>query len=541
MDDLSLTGKLWTWPSALKQENCLDVVERLFAKRQIEHTAPTVIPPNIFPDMDRATKRIHTAILNGETIGIFGDYDCDGVTAVAQLVRFFRRRDVQPWVRLPHRVHDGYGLKKSVIQEIVDAGVTLLITADTGITAVEEVALLKEHGVDTIITDHHHAREELPLAYATVHPALCRHPAPHPSGAGVVYKMIHALEAGSWDDSNSDLALAMLGTVADLVELRGDNRALVQLGLRALESIRSGPLADLRERCKSKDAPLTATDIAFRVAPRINAAGRMAEADIALRAVTEGGDALSMLDLLNEDRQRITKELCQRAVLEFDKDNLPPILVSVSSDYPHGIVGLIAGRLTEQFGRPSLVGHIDGTSCTASLRSPASYHIALGLKQCDELLQGHGGHAQAAGCTFDIKNLEAITERLHDDIESHVDLSTLVPVLRIDTKVETLDITLDLCRKLQTLEPFGQGNSEPLFLLQGITLKDTRSCGKNEDHLTGRIAGKKCVGFSLGSFAGSNETYDAVVRLEISEWNGRTEPQLVIVDVAAAKKSVVLS
>lgn len=535
MDDLSLTGKHWR----LKPHTTpLRSITDLLNARGIQVDPPTLVPPSVFPDMERAVSRIRQAIETNERIGIFGDYDCDGVTAVAQLVRFFRRQQTDPWVRLPHRVRDGYGLKAPIVQEIVNANVNLLITADTGITAVDEIATLQQNGIDVIVTDHHQTKAELPLAYALIHPALTKHPLPHPSGSGVVYKLIHALEDGTWEDMASDTALAMLGTVADLVELRGENRALTQLGLRSLEQVTGVPLAELRERCKSKQQPLSSVDVAFRAAPRINAAGRMADADLALKALLEGGDALAQLDLLNEQRQKLSRELCARAEREFDTGDIPPVLISVSSDYPHGIVGLIAGKLTEKFGRPSLVAHTDGHMCTASLRSPDTYNIALGLGTCDDLLEHYGGHAQAAGCSFALQNVEAISQRLTDDVLSHVPASQLVPTVDIDMELHTEDITVALCNTLHELEPYGQGNAEPRFVLRHVSLRDTRACGQDGAHLTGRINGKKCVGFTLGHFAGGHDFVDVVVRIELQEWNGKTEPQLIIEDIASAQKKV---
>tara|TARA_Y100000310_G_scaffold288548_1_gene314257 strand:+ start:8249 stop:9760 length:1512 start_codon:yes stop_codon:yes gene_type:complete len=483
--------------------------------------------------MNKTVQRIQSAIDRNELIGIFGDYDCDGVTAVAQLVRYFRRHGQKPYIRLPHRVRDGYGLKSATSKEIIEAGVKLLITCDTGITSVKEIGMLSENGVDVIVTDHHSLHEELPQAFALIHPALCSHPLPHPAGAGVVFALLNALEDRQWDGMAEDAALAMFGTVGDLVELRGHNRTLVQLGLKALTSLEGGPIGQLRERCKSKDAPMTSTDIAFRVAPRINAAGRMTEADIALQALLDGGDALAQLDLLNEQRQDSTRTLLDSAVQEFDCEALPPFLAQVSGEYPHGIVGLIAGKLTEHFGKPSLVAHTDGRTCTASLRSPSCYNIAEGLGRVRDLLIRYGGHAQAAGCTFDLKNFDALRERLTEDICAQVDEQLLVPTLRIDAILDAKDITTLFCEKLRMLEPFGQGNPEPLFLLQNVSLQDVRTCGKDLTHLQARISGVKSIGFGLAHLANSSDKFDVVARIGKDEWNGKKEPQIFIVDLSS--------
>jgi single-stranded-DNA-specific exonuclease len=484
--------------------------------------------------MERATGRIREAVTRGETIGIFGDYDCDGITAVAQLVRFFRRQNIEPWVRLPHRVRDGYGLTEDIVQECIDAKISVLITADTGIGAVQEIAKLSDAGIDVIVTDHHHVHEEVPPAYAIVHPALSSHPLPHPSGSGVAFKLVYALEEESWDGMEEDLSLAMFGTVADLVELRGENKALTILGLQALEKISNSPIATLRERCRSSESPLTSTDIAFRIAPRINAAGRISEPDIALRALLDGGESIAELDALNEHRQELSRELYTQAIDAIEDTESAPLLASVSGQYPHGIVGLIAGKLTEKYGKPSLIANTDGRTCTASLRSPALYNVTEGLGRCSDLLISFGGHAQAAGCTFAIENFDAIKQKLSEDIATHVDTSLLVPTLKIDAVMDAKHVTIDFAEKLKMLEPYGQGNPEPLFLFPNVSLTDARACGADNTHLQARIFGVKCIGFGMAHLAEESEKFDVVARIGIDGWNGRRVPQLILQDLGVA-------
>lgn len=333
-----------------------------------------------------------------------------------------------------------------------------------------------------------------------------------------------------------DLALTMFGTIADLVALRGANRSLTQLGLAALERIETGPIATLRERCRSHDTPFTAKDIAFRLAPRINAAGRMEEADIALNALLTGGDLLARLDMLNEERQLLSRSLYEEVVRTLNTEDLPPLLTAVSGDYPHGIVGLIAGKLTEHYGRPSLVAYTDGRTCTASLRSPTSYNIIEGLTRCSSLLLGYGGHAQAAGCTFSIKHLDALCSALNEDITQHVDPTLLVPTLSIDAVLDPCDITLTCAKHLRALEPFGQENPEPLFLLQNCTLHDVRPCGSQGSHVQLRIGDTKAIGFGLAHCIDPHQQSDIVARIGTNTWKGRETVQLFIEDLALSTK-----
>jgi len=493
--------------------------------------------------MPRATERIHRAIAVRETIGIFGDYDCDGITATALLVRFFRRHGVEPVVRLPHRVRDGYGLNPSIVEESAARGITLLLTVDTGITAVKEIAAASARGIDVIVTDHHHVQDEVPQAFALIHPALAPgHPLPHPSGAGVTLQLIRALEqTDEWTDHPSDLALAAIGTIADLVELRGMNRTLVQRGLAALHTLEGSPLALLAASVRTQGGPLTSTDVAFRLSPRINAAGRMQDPLIALTALLEGGDALAALERLNAQRQDATGDLFARAwqLLNLSPQprieelaTLPALLTVAGTEFPSGLIGLIAGRLTETTGHPSLAVTIQDGECTASLRSTRAYHVTEGLERIADLLTSFGGHAQAAGCTFPERNLSEVTRRLSEDAASRTTPEALLPTLTADGILYAQDISLSFCGELKHMEPFGQGNPEPLFLLRNVRMEQTRRVGNEGAHLQGRIAGQKTIGWRLGHLIEhAAAPLDIICKIGIDAWNGHRAPQIVVEDI----------
>jgi single-stranded-DNA-specific exonuclease len=524
--DVSLTGKRWLLPEESGQ-GIESVIRNLAESRQL--SVPAVMPT--FPDMQRTTDRIFTAISRGEQIAIFGDYDCDGITATALLVRFFQRKGVHPIIRLPHRIHDGYGLSSDIIDEFVQAEVTLLITVDNGISALTEIAHAAKNNIDVIVTDHHAVGTETPNAYAILHPEIAQAPKPYPSGAGVAYMLVHALEEGEWQQQPEDCVLAMCGTVADLVELRGYNRLLVSQGLAALENIASGPLALLRDSTEAR----TSTDIAFRVAPRINAAGRMGDPSLALEALLTGGNALSELDELNSKRQLQMREIYEQAAMKVDLSS--PLLFAADKSYPHGMIGLVAGKLTETSGRPSCVVVIQGEECTASLRSTPNYSVVEGLGRCKDLLTRFGGHAQAAGCNFPLAALEKVYSRLAKDIEERTSSEDLQPFLEIDAILSPEHISLTLCEALSTLEPFGSGNREPRFLLSGVKLQDARTVGADGTHMQCLVAGKKAIGFGLGSLIEqSGKTMDIVCRVQQNHWNGYTQPQVVIEDMRIAKK-----
>jgi len=543
--DLSLTGKRWILDSHEEGvvHDASSLLRLLVSKRQLEQT-DRHIDPWIFPDMPKATKRILDAVQKNERVGIFGDYDCDGVTSAAQLVRFFRRHGLDPFVRLPHRVYDGYGLNMNIVEELSARKIDLLITVDTGISSAVEVQAMNEKGIDVIITDHHHAPSVHPNAYAIIHPALAPgflHP--HPSGAGVAYHLVSALENGAWNDHDTDIALAMIGTVADLVELRGINRLLVQQGLQALTRMQEGTLATLVQSIQGEGRKLTSTDVAFRIVPRINAAGRMEDPMLALRALLDGGDSLEMLHHLNTERQERTTDLYKKAldmIRTEHGDVLPPLLSCFHKDFHPGIVGLIAGRLTEQFGRPSMIGHTDGSECTASLRSIPSYNITKGLQQCSRLLLRYGGHAQAAGCTLLLSDFQAVCEALKNDISSTVPSDLLSPSVVIDAILDPQDITLEFCSALSQLEPYGQGNPEPRFLLTNVQPEFVRQIGADGAHVQARIAGAKAVGFHLGLFASHmTQPLDIICRIGTDNWQGKLQPQIFIEDVRVQKNAPV--
>ena len=531
----SLTGKVWMEPTLSEPLNASHILAHLCCQRDIDpERAPSLISPTVFPDLKHAQERIEKAVKNNERIGLFGDYDCDGVTATLELLRFFERRGMSPFVRLPHRIRDGYGLHEGIVEEMIHEGVTLLITADTGIASVKPIHALKEAHIDTIITDHHRPQEELPPAYAIIHPTLSAFPPPHPCGAGVVFTLIHALENGHYDGQQEDMVLAMMATIADLVDLKGANRSMVQLGLKAFERITHGPLASLRDFC-TDTVPLTSADIAYKIAPRINAAGRMDDPMIALRALREGGEYLQELSTLNEKRQDSVNAIIKDVIATFDIERLPPLLMTVSSDYPHGILGLIAGKLTETFGRPSLVAHTDGTRCIASLRSPSAYNLIEGLQRTRTHFETFGGHAGAAGCTFLHTNRTKLLEALSEDIESQTDTETLLPTITPDACITPSQIDTHFVETFLSLEPFGAGNPEPRFLMRHVPLEGMMLAGKERNHLRGTIGHCNAIGFHLGHLIEHDGPFDIICRIGINTWHGKKRPQIVIEDMRRAR------
>ncbi len=545
MTPLSLTGKRWIIRDADVTGD--SVVEHLLAHRNLEPLGDGELVETFghdahrFRDFDKAARRITHAVEKKEKIGIFGDYDCDGITSTALLARFFHRRGLQPVLRLPHRVNEGYGLQTAIVKEFARSGVTLLLTVDTGVTALEPITQARAAGIDVIVLDHHRLPGELPPAVAILHPERA---APTmddaPCGAGVAWSMIDALEklAGhpDWDGRETDIALAAIGTVADLVELRGGNRTLTHRGLQALAGLRKGPLALL---CMNAglQAPYNSRDIGFRIAPRINAAGRMADPHVALYAILGDPQALLALDGFNRERQELIGAHMEELVAE-GQDGRCSMLCVMSDQYSPGICGLLAGKLCEMHGKPVLVAGGAGDLCTASLRSVPGYDVTSALARCRDLLASFGGHAMAAGCTFPRASFDELRSRLNADALGAMAALDLTPTLVAECAMSVSALTMDFCDALRVLEPFGQGNPEPRFLLESVRMENVRCVGKTATHLQASVMGRKLIGFNLGHLkehAGS--PLDLLCKVGVDTWMGARKPQLFLEDMRLTTNS----
>lgn len=550
VEPLSFSGKRWlvhndlrTQLPASRRDSAEHLAGLLARDRGIERLARTARAERFGPDAsllvdcDRAMDRIAEAANAREKIAIFGDYDCDGVTSTALLARYFRRRGVQPTIRLPHRQREGYGLKPAIIRECIDAGVSLLLTVDTGITAVAEIAEAGAAGIDVIVLDHHRVPEELPDAYALLHPALSpTFPLPHPSAAGIAWSVVRLLEerdgSAEWEDRETDIALGAIGTVGDLVELRGANRTLVHRGLQALASLERGPLALLRLQSGIDGPAITSRDVAFRIAPRLNAAGRMDDPIVALQALLGDEGAVLRLEELNKQRQLLVGGLTNEALARAGSS---PFLCLKDERYLPGICGLLAGKLCERFGRPCLVSHAHAGLCMASLRSIPSYNVTEGLARQTGLLLSFGGHAAAAGCTFAEVRFEELRERMEADVAATVRAEDLVPVLTADYCVDAQHLGIELCEMLHGLEPFGQGNPEPSFVLRGVALRGPRGAGKDAAHLQAFVGDAKLIGFHMGRHLPRvSEPVDLLCRVGIDTWQGARSAQLFLDDMRSA-------
>jgi single-stranded-DNA-specific exonuclease len=473
-------------------------------------------PPARLPlplGMNRAIDRLRQAIAGGEPIVIYGDYDVDGIAGTAILVRTLRHLgagDVRTYI--PNRYEEGYGLNETALRVLAGEGARVVVSVDCGVTAVKEAVAARRAGLDLIITDHHHPPRTLPQPFALVNPRRRGDPFPDKelAGAGVAYVLARELAAERFDEISSiALQLAALATVADVVPLRGANRWIVREGLAELNR---RPLLGLRELARRAGARLGSIEsyhIGFVLGPRLNAAGRLTDAEEALRILLTDDEAearalAESLDNRNTERQRLTREVVTQARERALTLGDAPMLVVADAGWPAGIVGLAASRLVEEFGRPAAVIALDGAEGKGSCRSIAEVHIAEALDRCADLFTRHGGHAMAAGFSVPADRIEALAPRLGETVLAAVGGRMPEPSIRVDLEVGADElIHPTTIRELRALEPTGAGNPRPHFLLRGATVADARTMG--EEHFRCKVkAGRwtvDAVAFGRGDVA----------------------------------------
>ncbi|WP_214842605.1 single-stranded-DNA-specific exonuclease RecJ [Exiguobacterium sp. s150] len=499
--------------------------------------------PYLFEQMTKVVERIKRAADDGEMVLIYGDYDVDGVSASAVMWHALTEIGVMAECYIPNRFTEGYGPNKEAFSWAANEGFTLIITVDCGISGIEEAALLKELGVDLILTDHHEPKETLPDAFAIIHPHIdATYPYDKLAGAGVALKVAHAV-LGRMPAELLDLAV--LGTIADLVPLDGENRLLAKLGLKALdESKRPGILA-LREVCALTDAPLTEESVGFAFGPRINAAGRLDSAMPALQMLlaeteAEALELAQQLDKQNKERQDIVKTIAKEATELVEASMTDDrVLVVASERWNPGVVGIVASRLVEAYYRPVILLCHDPKTGKAkgSGRSIDGFDLFKELSKNEDILPHFGGHPAAAGMTLLSENVAELRKRLNEQAETIPD-ETFVARVNVDLKLDVNDVTLDLIAEINKLAPFGMGNPSPRVVVADARLRDIRQIGRDNSHLKVQLAGDKReldgIGFGFGHIISeiSKMAHVSLMgSLQVNEWNGMRKPQLMIQDM----------
>ncbi len=518
--------------------------------------------PFLMLGMSDAVKRLLHAIDNQEPVLIYGDYDVDGTTGTAVLLRALRMLGGTAGYHVPHRFTEGYGIQQAGLEKAVSDGYKLVVSVDCGIRAHEPLHWARANGLDIIITDHHLPDDDegSPPALAVLNPNQhgCNYPDKDLAGVGVAFKLIHALfrERGREAQVPGFLKMVAIGTVADVAKLVGENRSIVALGLADLRhAVNPGLRALIDIAGCGDDGELTAYDLGFRIGPRINAAGRMdaARAVIELFEAKEKQDARRLaehLDTRNRERKEAQREIFNRAIEEFEtgveREAQTHAAVIAGDGWHRGVIGLAASKIAERLNRPCVVISLDGDVGHGSARSIEAYHLFDGLTACRDLLDKFGGHSHAAGLTIRREHIPEFRRRLNEHAASCLTEADLEPVLAIDAEVPPAALGFQLWQDLSSLEPFGAGNPRPVFATRGFRVLSEPQIIK-EQHLKLRVAGPdnrpleaiwwrgvETIGEDAEQTPKANQRIDLAYELETNRWNGDIRLQLNVRDMRVA-------
>ena len=502
--------------------------------------------PRLLPDMDRAVSRIVEAIDSGQTVGVFGDFDVDGVTATAILTLGLEGLGAKVAPYIPHRVDEGHGLNQEVIQALKQSGVSVLVTVDCGITSHGEVSFAADLEMDVIITDHHTPTSTLPPALAIVDPQVpsSTYPFQELTGAGLALKLVQGLYQRIEQPWPRELlALAALGTVADLAPLQGENRSITREGLKELQRSRSPGLLALYRHAGLRPDTINSEAISFNIAPRLNAPGRLQHAISSYHLLTTTSDSdaeflAAKIEGFNLERRQNTETAYETALPKVKADE--PIILIADEGFSPGISGLVASRLVDKHYKPTVVMALDGNLVRASARSIPSFNIIAALEHCRDLFQRHGGHPMAAGFVMERKNLCQLEERLTDIARDFAGDTQTRPALRMDAEAYPVDLMGKTFKRLTTLEPFGYGNPNPVFLAKGMKVVQRWTVGNDGQHLRLKLRHGKATWSAIAFRQGKRavlpgEELDIAYTLSSGSWRGQKVLNLNVLDFRPAE------
>lgn len=514
-------------------ERGIDTPEK--AKKYLYPKKSDLYDPFLMQDMDKAVAVIRDSIQKNEEIVVFGDYDVDGVTATAILLTYLRKQGAKVGYYIPDRHGEGYGLNISAIEQIASHA-KLLITVDCGITCPVEVAKARDLGMRVIVTDHHQLGPELPDCEAVLNPLLGSYPFRRLCGAGVAFKLVQAL--GGSEAIESLWELAAMATIADIVPLMDENRVIVTFGLRAMAKTQRPGLIALMESAGVDCQKVTSSDVAFRMAPRINAGGRLALASrgvelLTTRRIETAREIAAELDSDNTKRREIEMEIFKQAdemvIQEIDFRSERAVVICGSGWNP-GVIGLAASRIVEKYKWPTILLSEENGICVGSARSISGVDIHQAMATCRDLFIRFGGHAQAAGLTIEKKNVEEFRRRLTEAIRAQCSPEAFIPTEEYDLELELPEITEELVDAFSAMQPTGFGNPAPVFCLRGVQTADVKAMGKDGAHLRMRLVQngemRSAVGFRQGELVqGMPEVIEAIVSLSVNVWQDRRSVQ----------------
>ena len=517
--------------------------------------SPTILhDPYRMKDMDRMVGRILKAIRAGERIVVFGDYDVDGVTSTALLLDFFDYVGANAAFMLPDRLRDGYGMKPPGVERAIQKGAQLIVTSDNGISSFEAVDVANAAGVDVLVIDHHHPQGTLPNALALVNPNRqdCTYPFKGLAAVGVAFKVVQALTTELLSESdrrpylNSLLDLVALGTVADVAPMIEENRLLTRKGMQVLEQTKRPGLLALKTVSGASNRPIDTTAIGFFLGPRINSAGRLASAELALQLLRsknaeEAAHLSEELNNLNSERQTLQNDGMAEAERQVEDEGLAQnkILVVQGDTWHLGVVGLIAGRLVEKFWRPAMVctNFRKNGIYTGSARTAGGYNIVEAIFRVSDLLTEFGGHADAAGFSVPAQNYPAFRERLLCDAKERLSDEDLTPQLELDVLLHPKEISLSTFETISKLAPFGSGNESPRFMARNCRIVDARAVGHGAHLKLSLDTGAQlcdAIWFRQGERVyelSGGDTVDVAFALGANTWQGQTKVQMMLEDM----------
>lgn len=546
--DLSLSGKKWKILAKKSEDDLINTILKLRnIKDQDSFFHPSLdLLENIenLSGSKKLIKRIHQSIENNERIMIYGDYDVDGITSSVIMLQALETLGAKVSARLPHRIHHGYGLRSDFFDECKKLDVKVVIAVDNGITNVEEIDHGNSLGIDTLIIDHHNCPKDLPPAYSIVNPRKpsCRYKEKKLTAAGLCFLVARELlkEKGNKKVLDNLLIFAALGTVADCTPLLDENRIIVTEGLKRMQKTKNKSLLLLSEIAGVDPKKITSEDIGFRIAPRINAAGRLDDPTLAFHLLRGEVKNAHLLHNLNKERQALTLKSYEEAekIIE-DKKEIPPVLFLYKSSWHPGVLGLIASRVMEKTGLPTFVaGKKDDGSIVGSARTPKEFNATASLRYSKGNLTHFGGHTEAAGFSLSEKEIKNFEKSLIKYAQENYSKEEADPILEIDTVLPQKTLEKDLWYIDESLEPFGIGNEKPLFLLENITIVKKDLIGKEKKHLKiifkANEKNQTALAWNASDISkeiNSDQTYDLAVKLRRNFFNGKTKYEFELIDI----------
>lgn len=508
--------------------------------------------PLALPDMHSAAKRIIQALKNNEKIVIYGDYDVDGITSAVLMYSFLKNEGADVDYYIPDRVSEGYGINIMAINRIARSGASLMITVDCGVTAVGEVEFARTQKLDVVITDHHTCKDELPRAVAVVNPKRpdSEYPFSSLAGVGVAFKTVLAVAMELGKNTKEVFMqyaeLAAIGTIADVMPVIGENRIIIEYGLGLMKNGGNIGIQALLEVSGAAKRPIDAATVAFIIAPRINAAGRVGSADTAVKLLLsedkeEALKTAAELDRANRERQETEQIIFEEAMGKAMKDptfDQKNVIVLWGEGWHHGVIGIVASRICERFYKPCILVSFENGVGKGSGRSIPGFDLFAALSATEEYLTNYGGHSAAAGLGVNEDSIEAFTAAINKYAASTLKKEDMIPKIDIDCRLKPETVSVGFVKALKKLEPFGEGNERPIFTILGVKITAIDTVGADKKHLRLRVASEQvsiaAIGFNMyeyASFFKNGDIVDVAFSADINAYQGREMPQLLLKDI----------